>query len=341
MNSAAIFNPGGRLGDQRGVALIVVLWIFIFLFVVAFDFSTSVREEATAAQRFSDETQGYYLALAGFQRGLYDFLQQQSGGAPQLPDPNKRDLFDGGWREENFGAGVFRVRLVDEGGKININRMNEEALRRIFTNLGLDDQRRDILVDSIMDWRDPGRFTPHQRRRERILFDSVAGLQREKWSARQCRRFALGQGDDRGAILWLCAGEPISGAKHAARRAQRYFYRRQSHRPGQSAHGVGGGDPCGDGNPAGKMPEFYRRAQKVVGKNLADLLPLLGIGSGDPPCSCLFLPIRRWSRSNPRENWRTRACRADSKASSASAAPRDTNSCDGWIATLRYRRAKS
>ena len=56
------FQSAGQLGDQRGVALIVVLWIFIFLFVVAFDFSASVREEAAAAQRFSDETQGYYLA---------------------------------------------------------------------------------------------------------------------------------------------------------------------------------------------------------------------------------------------------------------------------------------
>ena len=73
-------NP--LLGNQRGVALIVVLWMFIFLFVVAFDFSASVREEAAATHRFSDETQGYYLAVAGFERGLYDFIQQAGGGNP-------------------------------------------------------------------------------------------------------------------------------------------------------------------------------------------------------------------------------------------------------------------
>ena len=56
--------------DQRGVALIIVLWIFIFLFAVALDFSSDVRDEANAAHRFSEDTQGYYLALAGFQRGL-------------------------------------------------------------------------------------------------------------------------------------------------------------------------------------------------------------------------------------------------------------------------------
>jgi type II secretory pathway component PulK len=65
--------------NQRGVALLVVLWIFIFLLVVAFDFTASVREEATAAHRYSDETQGYYIALAGFERGVYEFLQQSAG----------------------------------------------------------------------------------------------------------------------------------------------------------------------------------------------------------------------------------------------------------------------
>src|SRR5574342_517730 len=90
--------------NERGVALIIVLWIFIFLFVVAFDFSSSVREETNAAHRYNDENQGYYLALAGFQRGLYDFLNQSAG--KQLPrDQQPADLFDGSWREGKLGAG--------------------------------------------------------------------------------------------------------------------------------------------------------------------------------------------------------------------------------------------
>ncbi|HEU4343744.1 MAG TPA: hypothetical protein VFU31_19510 [Candidatus Binatia bacterium] len=142
------------LGDQRGVALIIVLWIFIFLFVVAFDFSSSVREEATAASRFNEETQGYYLAVAGFQQGVYAFLHQSSPNESQR-NQKAADLFDGSWRKEEFGAGAYRFRLIDEAGKININRVDENALRRIFTNLGVEEPQRSILVDSIMDWRDP------------------------------------------------------------------------------------------------------------------------------------------------------------------------------------------
>src|SRR5437016_7973572 len=112
--------------NQRGVALLVVLWIFIFLLVVAFDFSTSVREEAEAVHRYSDETQGYYLALAGFERGIYEFLQQ-SGSREAVGTQKPADIFDGSWREEAVGDGAFRVRWVDEGGKININRADEET----------------------------------------------------------------------------------------------------------------------------------------------------------------------------------------------------------------------
>jgi general secretion pathway protein K len=144
-----------QLTGEKGVALIVVLWIFIFLFVVAFEFSTAAREEASGAHRFSDETQGYYLAVAGFQRGLYDFLGQPTGGGAIQAEQQKDDPFDGEWRSHSLGGGVFRFRLVDQGGKININRASDQALRRVLTHLGMDPRQRDVLVDSIMDWRDP------------------------------------------------------------------------------------------------------------------------------------------------------------------------------------------
>ena len=98
--------------NQRGVALLIVLWIFIFLLVVAFDFSASVREEATAAHRYSDETQGYYIALAGFERGVYEFLQQ-SAGREVIETQKRADIFDGSWHEESLGGGTFRVRWID------------------------------------------------------------------------------------------------------------------------------------------------------------------------------------------------------------------------------------
>lgn len=154
-------RPREKSPNERGVVLIVVLWIFIFLFVVAFNFSSSVRDEGDAANRFSDDTQGYYLAVAGFQRGLYEYFMQSQTKDPQqqLKDPQQKEeqqgFFDGSWREESIGDGVSRVRLMDEGGKINLNRADENTLRSVFTNLGIEEPVRSTLVDSILDWIDP------------------------------------------------------------------------------------------------------------------------------------------------------------------------------------------
>src|ERR1043166_4697965 len=155
-----LFDGYSRKSDQDGVALIIVLWIFIFLFVVAFNFSAVVRDEADAAHRFDQETQGYYLAVAGFQRGIYELLMQSQANLVQ-PQPtgqqkeNPAGFFDGSWREDELGDGTSRVRLLDETGKINLNRADEALLQRIFTNIGIDEPIRSTIVDSILDWVDP------------------------------------------------------------------------------------------------------------------------------------------------------------------------------------------
>ncbi len=271
-----------KIVKQRGVALIVVLWIFVFMFVVAFEFSASVREEATAAHRFSDETRGYYLALAGFEKGLYDFLHQQANVAVQSTEPKKDDLFDGSWREESFGAGVYRMRLIDEGGKININRVNEETLRRIFTNLGIDNARRDMLVDSIMDWRDPDDL-----HRANGAENDYYASQAPPYTAKN------GPLDGIEDLLWIrgmtpelffgYAEGPDNGASEPARIALKDIFTIDSPidrvnlrtASAEVIHAV-------MGISLEKSRSFVEERKKSSEKTLADLLPLLGIGSGDP-----------------------------------------------------------
>lgn len=270
------------LANQRGVALIVVLWIFIFLFVVAFDFSTSVREEAAATQRFSDETQGYYLALAGFQRGLYDFIHQAAaGGAPQQQDPKQGDLFDGSWREESLGSGGFRVRLIDEGGKINLNRVDEQLLRRVFVNLGMDSSAADILADSIMDWRDPddlhrtnGAESDYYRSLSPAYgakngpLDSIEDL---LWIRGMTPAFFHGEADDN-------ERQP----ERAARVALRDIFTIDS--PIDRVNLRTATAPvihALTGISLEKCRAFVEERKRVSDKTLTDLLPLLGLTSGD------------------------------------------------------------
>lgn len=269
------------IGNQRGVALIVVLWIFIFLFVVAFDFSASVREEAAATHRFSDETQGYYLAVGGFQRGVYDFIHQAGGTNPQS-NPKPDDLFDGSWREEKLGGGGFRVRLIDEGGKINLNRVNEEILRRVFTNLGVDGSVTDVLVDSIMDWRDPDELhrtngaeseyyqsqSPAYSARNGPL-DSVEDL---LWIRGMTPALYYGSADDGD-------GRPERPPRLGLREIftidspiDRVNLRTATAEVIQALTGI----------PLEKCRRFVEERKRLSEKTLTELLPLLGVSSGDP-----------------------------------------------------------
>ena len=266
--------------NQRGVALLIVLWIFIFLLVVAFDFSASVREEATAAHRYSDETQGYYIALAGFERGVYEFLQQ-SAGRDVIGAQKRADIFDGSWHEESLGGGTFRVRWVDEGGKININRADQETLRRVFTNLGLEEPNKAILVDSIMDWRDPDdlhRTSGAENEYYRSLtpsytanngpFDTVEDL---LWVRGMTAELFYGYGDAKG-------NREENGQRVGLREIftvdspiDRVNLRTAS---ADVIHAL-------TGIPLEKTRRFLDERQKLSDKTLADLLPLLGIGASD------------------------------------------------------------
>ena len=269
-----------KLAGEHGVALIVVLWIFIFLFVVAFEFSTAAREEAGAAHRFNEETEGYYLALAGFERGLYDYLNQPTA-APAQQQAQKTDLFNGEWREGKLGAGVFRVRLVDEGGKINLNRVSEETLRRVFTNLGFDGTRRDILVDAIMDWRDEddlhrangaendyyASLEPAYTAKNGPL-ESVADL---LWIKGMTRELFYGNPESLGATPQQPRGAAVHEIFTVDSPIDRVNLRTAS---AEVIHAL-------TGIPLERCRAFVEERKKLSDKTLADLLPLLGIGAGD------------------------------------------------------------
>jgi type II secretory pathway component PulK len=95
---------------------------------------------------------GYYLALAG-SSAVFRIRHALQGGPSESRNPS--GFFDLSWHEEKLGGGSFRVRLIDEGGKINLNRVDDTTLRRIFTNIGVEEPYRSALVDSILDWIDP------------------------------------------------------------------------------------------------------------------------------------------------------------------------------------------
>jgi general secretion pathway protein K len=260
--------------NERGVVLVVVLWIFIFLFVVALDFSASVREEAAAAHRYAEEAEGYYVALAGFQDGLYQIFQRSSQSRPGA-FVQATERIDGTWSEGNLGEARFRVRFIDEGGKVNLNRADEEMLRRVFINLGVEEPRRTILVDSILDWRDEDDF--HRTNgAENDYYLSLTQL----YTARN------GPFETVEDLLWVRGMTPqlFYGVEEEGLRTpglrtiftvdtstNRVNVRSASAEVIHALLGIG----------LGKSRQFVEERKKLSDKTMADLLRLLGLSAGD------------------------------------------------------------
>ena len=166
--------------NARGIVLILVLWVMMVLTVLAAELARSMRTEGLTTDVYQQDVATYYLATAGLHRALYTILRAQQqgqtalnpGGAFRQPfgafgggqstgapgqEEEEVDVWvrgDGRWKKEEFGEGGYWVRVIDEGGKINLNEVNEVYLRQTFANLKFDMESSQLLVDTIQDWRD-------------------------------------------------------------------------------------------------------------------------------------------------------------------------------------------
>ncbi len=148
--------PFAPLRAERGVALMMVLWIFMVLTVLVAEFSRGMRDEAVATQNMAEDVQARGVALAGMSQGVYRALQARENNTDDATadlDPDEWQA-DGTWHEGQYAGGTYSVRLIDEGGKIPLNRADEATLRRVLTNVGVIGDAQDELTDAILDWRD-------------------------------------------------------------------------------------------------------------------------------------------------------------------------------------------
>lgn len=150
--------------NEKGVALIMVLWIIAILSVIAFEFSYAMRTEVKIVKNFQEELQLYAMAEGGVERAIAELVykhdprvqnKRRTLKSKDFPPEKKEWVTDGRGYPLTFDLGVCVVKVMGEAGKININLVSGMLLRKIITNLGVEGEAGDIVVDSLLDWRDP------------------------------------------------------------------------------------------------------------------------------------------------------------------------------------------
>ncbi len=153
---------GNPVRKQQGFALIIVLWIAVFLTVMAFDFASNMRLEARISRNYLDGARAYFLALSGldlavaeFQR-RNDYVEKSKTDSLSELQTEKEDLwvFDGTENVVEVGEDRITLQMFSEEGKIDLNKSNSTVLRSFLELSGLESEDRSVLLDSIEDWRD-------------------------------------------------------------------------------------------------------------------------------------------------------------------------------------------
>jgi general secretion pathway protein K len=168
---ASVGGPARRSlgvgGEAKGVVLLMVLWVVAILSVIVLEFCFAMRTEVNIANNYKEEFQLYAMAEGGVQRAITELIYKHDPRVQQMrktmkleevPSDKKEWVMDGRPYPLPFDQGVCEVRVMSEAGKININLVSESTLRKIIGNFGLEEEEKDVVVDSILDWRDTDDF---------------------------------------------------------------------------------------------------------------------------------------------------------------------------------------
>lgn len=144
--------------NERGIILIIILWVLTILMAIAMSFSLLVRTETHATMAFRKDLDKRYLAEAGIERGIIELLyRNHHGGQKFFEEEKKVWQVDGTPYTLSLPEGQVVIRLLDESGKININNLNDLSaiiLKNLLINFGTSDEEASVIVDSILDWKD-------------------------------------------------------------------------------------------------------------------------------------------------------------------------------------------
>lgn len=139
------------LTNKRGVALLIVLLIITLISVLIFEFNYGTRVDLIKTKNRANLLKAFYIAKSGI-----------NGAIVVLDEDSKTyDGLDENWALEipgiPFGDGNLFVKVIDEGGKFNINNLVKNngnvndvslnVLKRLLEEIGLNNSLADDIID--------------------------------------------------------------------------------------------------------------------------------------------------------------------------------------------------
>jgi general secretion pathway protein K len=154
-------TPPQSQQGQSGMALMLVIWILTVLMVIVLSVSFMTKVESRSTIAFKEGIEEKFIAEAGIERAAEEIMYRKINLGVPLQEGKETQIWktDGSPNAFPLENGTCLVRIIDESGKIDINKIPDILLKGLLTGLGVKDEDADVIVDSIGDWRDADDFT--------------------------------------------------------------------------------------------------------------------------------------------------------------------------------------
>jgi len=141
-------NPGP--GKQRGVALVIVLWILLLITITTSAYTLMARMDSLEAHTILWGTKARLAAEAGMNIAVLSLRD---------PDEESRLIPDGRPFIVQYRDAQVEVMVTDERGKLNINKATELEWLQLFLANGLEEDGAEMLAGAALDWVDSDELT--------------------------------------------------------------------------------------------------------------------------------------------------------------------------------------
>ncbi len=138
---------------QKGIALVLVLWVIVLLSVIAGAMSTVQRTGVAMTSNIRQEREGRALVSAGL-----NFMMLMLERRTRSPEDNPWPV-DGRLHPWMFAGKTVWIGAMPEDARFDLNQMNEQMLQSLLESFGLEEEQALAVRDAILDWRDPDNAT--------------------------------------------------------------------------------------------------------------------------------------------------------------------------------------
>jgi len=153
------------MSSGRGFVMVAVLLALTLLAVVVTELAFSARIEASMVRAYRDEVLARHLAEAAVHQAMREIMSPSQVAAldetgqvvfyrarPGQTTPTRLPALPR--RRVALGPGEFSYRIADESARLALNTGAADRLDRLLAALELDRTQRDVINDSLQDWRD-------------------------------------------------------------------------------------------------------------------------------------------------------------------------------------------